>query len=281
MGVLEGKSIVITGAGRGLGKAYALHAAGEGANLVINDVDGDVVEETAAEIRAAGGRAVADVCSVGDWDNAGRLIQRAIDTYGGLDGLVNNAGLFYVTEPWDEDPARVRALIEANVLGTIYCGTHALRHLQQQRRGTVINITSGAHTGMSRMAVYGASKGAAASLTYGWALDMQPYNVRVNAVSPLASTRMGARPDGSRTSTLPMPDEVAPLVSFLLSDLAEGITGQIVRLAGGKLCLMSHPAAMPPVEEQADWTVEAIDAAFTRSLRRHLQPVGQLTVPVR
>lgn len=282
VGVLDGKAVVVTGAGRGLGRAYALHAAGEGAWVVVNDVDGHEAESVAGEIRAAGEKAIACAGSVADWDFAGQLVAACVREFGALDGFVNNAGLYYVTEPWDDDERRIRKVVEVNVLGTLFCGAHALGQMVRQGHGSLVNITSGAHAGLPAMSTYAASKGAAASYTYAAAIDAAPHGVRVNAVSPIAMTRMGRVQGGQLSDAVelagdetrrgPGPENVAPLVTFLLSDLSAGITGQVVRLQGRELSLIEHPVVVQPVAEAEGWSVGEIAAAFDGELRKQLRP---------
>src|SRR5207253_11354170 len=123
-----------------------------------------------------------------------------------------------------------------------FCGTHAIRRMLAQGGGTIINVSSGAHLGMRHMAAYGATKGGVASLTYTWALDLAPHGIRVNAISPIADTRMAdALGPRARRPGWP-PEHTAPLVSFLLSDPSRGISGQVIRLNGRQLGLIAHPA---------------------------------------
>jgi NAD(P)-dependent dehydrogenase (short-subunit alcohol dehydrogenase family) len=233
-----------------------------------------VAEETTANIRAAGGASVACAGNVADWTFAADLVAAAVRAFGALDGFVNNAGIFHVCDPWDEEEGRVRELIEANVLGTLFCGTHALKQMVKQRRGSLVNVTSGAHAGISQMAAYGASKGAAASYTYSTAIDAMRYGVRVNAVSPLARTRMGAARRGASNSVGIPPEHTGPLITYLLSDLASGITGQIVRLQGPELCLVEHPIKLSPIPQREAWSVADIEEAFRVAFRPMLRPVG-------
>ena len=132
MGILEGKAIVITGAGRGLGEAYALHAARAGACVVVNDIDGEQAEAVADRIGRCGGRAVASAQSVRDPDQASGVVERCLAEFGKVDGLVNNAALNYGALPWDEDVDVARELIEVNVLGVLYCGIAAARVMHTQ-----------------------------------------------------------------------------------------------------------------------------------------------------
>jgi NAD(P)-dependent dehydrogenase (short-subunit alcohol dehydrogenase family) len=276
MGFLDGKVVVITGAGRGLGEAYAVHAAQAGAAVVVNDVDVALAEMVAAGIVAQGGRAVASAASVADPDQASGIVAQCLAEFGRLDGLVNNAGLSYQAQPWEEDPRTVRELIEVNVLGVLYCGIAAAQVMRAQRAGSIINISSGSSFGQHAMGTYAASKGAVASLTYSWALDLRGVGVRVNGVCPLAWTRMveahaaaHARVTRERT-----PSRVAPLITYLLSDRAEGITGQLIRFLGDQLHIVRQPGIKNPVLQRPSWTTEDIAAAFDEVLDHHLEPFG-------
>src|SRR5215203_1825990 len=125
MGELDGKAVVITGAGRGLGQAYARHAAAAGAAVVVNDIDVELAEEVAGGIRETGGRAVASGHSVADAGQAAAIIELCVAEFGALDGLVSNAALNYKALPWDDDPEGARALVDVNVLGPLFCGMAA------------------------------------------------------------------------------------------------------------------------------------------------------------
>ena len=129
MKFLDGKAVVITGAGRGLGEAFALHAAHAGAAVVVNDIDGDLAERTAENIRSRGGRVVASSHSVADPAEAQAIVDMCVQEFGAVDGLINNAGVNYESLPWDEDLDQVRELVEVNVLGVIYTGIAAARRL--------------------------------------------------------------------------------------------------------------------------------------------------------
>jgi len=278
MGALDGKAVVITGAGRGLGSAYARLAAREGARVVVNDIDADTAAEVVAAIAGFGGEAAADTSDISTWDGAAALMQGCVSRFGRLDGLVSNAGLFYLSRPEDEVAERVRAIVDVNVLGPIHCGIHALRIMRTQGSGSIVNVTSGAHAGISDMAMYGATKGAVASLTYGWAVDVAGSGVRVNAVSPIAKSRMYdtmlAYSGGKGTDTAVTPDDNAAPVVFLLSDAAQGINGQIVRINPPRLSLIAHPAEVPVHATSGGWTVADVARAFREELRDSLQPLG-------
>lgn len=276
MDLLKGKAVVITGAGRGLGEAYAVHAARAGACVVVNDVEGELAEAVASRITAAGGRAVASSQSVRDPDQASAIVERCLAQFGRVDGLVNNAGLHYEALPWAEDADAVRELIEVNVLGVLYCGMAAARVMRRQRCGSIVNIASGSVSGQRRAGTYAASKGAVASLTYSWALDLEGLGVRVNGVCPLAWTRMVEASAASRLRCTPQrsPDRVAPLITYLLSDRSVGITGQLIGFTGDQLHLVRQPGIKEPVLHGESWGTDDVAAAFEGVLGDYLEPFG-------
>jgi NAD(P)-dependent dehydrogenase (short-subunit alcohol dehydrogenase family) len=279
---LVGRAIVVTGAGRGLGAAYARLAAAEGARVVVNDIDTTAAEALAAQIRAGGGEACASGANIARWDEAAALVQQCVQRYGAIDGLVNNAALFRMARPEDEEADAVRALIEVNLLGTLHCGVHALRHMLPRRSGSIVNITSGAQAGSSLQGVYGASKGAVASLTYSWALDCAASGVRVNGFAPMARTAMAdtaqAYLEGHGLAPWPQltvtPEDNAPVIVFLLSPHATAINGQVLRLDGGRLSLMTHPAVLHPPLERAHWGIADLQAAWDTHFAQRQLPLG-------
>ena len=272
MGNLDGKAVIVTGAGRGLGEAYARHAAEAGARVVVNDLEG--AERVAASIADAGGEAVAHTGSVTDPAVATALVELCGSAFGRVDGLVNNAGITHFGDPWDDEPDVLRSVIEVNVLGTMYCGTAAAKVM---RGGSIVNVVSGAMLGRADAAAYSASKGAVASMTYSWAGDLAGHGVRVNAISPIAWTRlMAADPNGNPAA--PPPERVAPLVTYLLSDLSAGITGQVLRLADGHLHAVRQPAIIRPVLHRETWTVEEIAAAVGGELVLESPPRDRWTL---
>ncbi|MBW8825789.1 MAG: SDR family oxidoreductase [Acidobacteria bacterium] len=281
MGYLDGKAVVVTGAGRGIGRAYALLAAAEGAAVIVNDIDADVALAVTAELSDSGARASCAVADVGDWSAAASLVEQCIDEFGAIDGLVNNAGLFAMASAWELDPAEAEQLVRVNVVGTMACGSAALRAMVRQGSGSIVNIVSGAHFGIPNMSVYAATKGAAASLIYAWSMEAAGTGVRVNGVSPLARTRMSEaagefyRRSGAEFTSGAGPDPAvnAPAVVFLLSDAAAGLNGQIVRIERDQLAVVAHPAVREPVL-RGDWTVAGIEHAFQDTLNDYLVPVG-------
>jgi NAD(P)-dependent dehydrogenase (short-subunit alcohol dehydrogenase family) len=276
MSNLDGKAVVVTGAGRGLGQAFAMHLAEIGAGVVVNDIDADAAERTTEEIKSLGGAAVTSTHSVADADQAGEIVEQCVDTFGAIDGLVNNAGLTYELPAWEEEPDRMRELIEVNVLGVLFTGIAAIRAMRATGGGSIVNISSGASLGQRTLASYSASKGAVASVTYSWALDLEAIGIRVNAVCPLARTRMVWSSDRAMRKCPPgwTPDRVAPLVAFLLGDSSAGITGQMIRLAGDQLHVVGQPYLKPPIVERAGWNPATVEQVFNEVFAAHLEPYG-------
>ena len=279
MGILDGKSVIVTGAGRGLGRAYAVFMAREGARVVVNDVDGPEAEETAREIELAGGDAVAHTGNVGDWDTAADLIDLCASQFGGPDAVVNNAGITHAAPFETETKENLDRIIEANLKGTFAVAHHAVKRMMERRRGSIVNVTSGAQAGYPRRSAYAASKAAVAAMTYTWALELAPYGIRVNAVSPTAQTRMSdPLPEGAEPPPLRRPENVAPLVAYLASDAARRVTGQVVRLDRNVLSLFSHPRPTASTVNLQGWTVEAIREHFAKTVGARLEPIG-VTAP--
>lgn len=272
--------VIITGAGQGIGRATACYLAEQGASVVVNDLDTISLENVVSEIKSAGGNAVAIAGSVADWDFSKQLIATALNNYGRLDALINNAGLHYVSKPNDESPEKLKQLIDVNVIGSMYCGLQALNVFTKQRHGSLINLSSAAHLGVESQAIYSASKGAIASLTYSWAIDAMPFGVRVNAVAPLANTGMiDALPqfqnkDASGYPLIQEASAIAPLFGFLVSDDSAEISGQIVRFNGRELSLIDHPAVRVQSNASDDWDISLVNQTFERLLVQHLSPLG-------
>jgi len=155
-----------------------------------------------------------------------------------------------------------------NVRGVLHVGTAAIRAMRG-RGGVIVNVTSGAHVGMPQLGLYGASKGAVASVTYGWALDLEECGIRVIGFSPLGRTRMA-----NDATTLPDPAAIAPAVAFLLGDGSAGLSGQVVRFDGRRLSLLDAPRFGGPFVERERWTVDDVRAAYQGELAAAVGPVG-------
>jgi NAD(P)-dependent dehydrogenase (short-subunit alcohol dehydrogenase family) len=274
MGLLDGKAVVITGSGRGIGAACARGVARQGAAVVVNDVNAREAEATVDSIRAEGGVAVACVADITVWEEAGRLIQTCLDAFGKIDGLVNNAGLALIGKIQDLDPVAARALIDVNVLGSLYCAAHAVKPMVAQGSGSIVNVTSGAHMGLPSLSVYASSKGAVASMVYSWALELADTGVRANALSPVAGGT-GMSPADPRNQP---PEANSPVVEYLLSDLSSHVNGQMLRIDREELHLIAHPALLVPPAICGQWTAERIAETFAGEFSDRLIPCGVIGV---
>lgn len=223
--LLSGKAVIVTGAGRGLGAAFAQHAASCGANVVVDDVDLAEAETVAEAIRAAGGSAIACGLSVAEADNARALASLCMEQFGRIDGLINNAAVFYIRSIWDEDAADVQRLVGINLMGAMHCAAAVSPYMREARSGSIVNVASSAAFGLAGRGAYGATKAALLSLTYTWALELEGDGIRVNALGPRAATRMNMRTEETV-------EQVAPVATYLLSDLSSDVNGQCIRACG-------------------------------------------------
>jgi NAD(P)-dependent dehydrogenase (short-subunit alcohol dehydrogenase family) len=272
--VLEGKAVVITGAGRGIGRALAFAAAREGAAVVVNNRTGSLAEEVAAEIRAEGGVAVSNGGTVADWTQSAELIEQCLAEFGRIDGLVNNAGLFASAAPDELSESEIREIVNTNLLGTVFCGIHAMRAMRASGGGSIVNTTAGSQMGNELVSIYGATKGAVASLTYCWAVDMKADGIRVNAVWPSGDTRLAKRRPLRLQPVQPPPETNAPLALYLLSDLSRAVTGQVLVSRGPLLALASHPDVSQSRVLADEWSIDTVARAFEDTLMASLMPVG-------
>ncbi len=269
MGLLEGKTAVITGAGNGIGRATALLFAREGANVVVNDVGGTrdgrggdsaAADQVVAAIKNAGGSAAASYHSVATEEGAEAVIQTAFDRFGQLDVLINNAGILRDKTLLKMDLEMWNAVIDVHLEGTFLCTRAAARHMKSTG-GRIVNTTSvSGMLGNFGQTNYAAAKAGIYGLTRTASIELQRYGITVNAVAPVAKTRM--------TEDLPMfekldtltPEHVAPAHLFLASELCGDRTGAVLAVAGGKMSIYKVVES-PGKFKEADagvWTAHEI-----------------------
>ena len=288
MKTLEGKAAIVTGAGRGIGRGHCLHLAQAGAAVLINDVDVDAAQTVAEEIHAAGGRAVVCGASVAARDSANELIAACVAEFDSVDILVNNAGNLRdrsFLKMTDDD---FDAVWLVHVKGTFWCAQAAALHMRERGNGgVIINTTSGAHFGSFGQTNYAAAKGAIASMTYTWALELARYGIRVNAIGPTGTTRMSETFKTSDASNAAGgafamayidPTLNGPLVVFLCSAAAQGVSGQIFGCGGERVAHMVQPHYGKTLVRPEGWAVESI-AKYFAGLQGEFGALGMLGQP--
>jgi NAD(P)-dependent dehydrogenase (short-subunit alcohol dehydrogenase family) len=259
--LLKDRAIVVTGAGGGLGAAYARLAAEEGALVVVNDVNRRGAEDTAKDLP----QAVVNTADISTWEGAASLIDACLSSFGKIDGLVNNAGIIRVGPPQDATEHELRRVIEVNLLGTAFCGVLALRRMMEQGSGSIVNVTSGAQLGMPTVAGYAASKGGITSLTYSWAAATRGTGVRVNAVSPDAVTPLAqtvANHFPEVQAGVFSVESNAPAVAYLLSDLASSVNGKVILTGGERMTLLARAKPSNVFVQNREWTIESVGELF-------------------
>ncbi|MFI1399195.1 SDR family oxidoreductase [Streptomyces sp. NPDC020681] len=276
-GICEGRVVIVTGAGRGLGRAHALAFAAEGAKVVVNDLgvglDGsggsgdDPAQQVVDEIVAAGGEAVAHGGDIATGDGAASLVAAALNAYGHLDTLVNNAGFLrdrmLVNLDEDDWDAVMRVHVKGHFLPLKYAAAHWRSEAKSGRQvaARVVNTTSGAGLlGSVGQGNYAAAKAGIVGLTLVAAAEMGRYGVQVNAIAPAARTRMTEQTFAALAA---LPEDVSPLVVWLGSAASAGVTGRVFEAEAGRITVMEGWRPGPTTDKGARWTpAEAGDAAL-------------------
>jgi len=291
MGIVNGKVVVITGAGRGIGKEIALLMAREGAKVVVNDpgvsesgegADVKVADEVVGEIKKAGGEAAANYDSVASWEGGQKIIQTAIDSFGRIDVVVNNAGilrdriLFKMSdEEWD-------GVLKTHLYGAFYCSRAAAPHFREQKSGRLIHFTSTAGLiGNVGQANYASAKLGMVALSRVCALDLARYNVTSNCIAPFAWTRLIATiptDDPEQAKKVEKikkmtPADIAPLAVFLASDGAQNITSQVFGVRGKEIFLFSQPRIVRSIHDSEGWTVDKLADMLEQTMAPHFHPL--------
>ena len=294
MGICENRTVIITGAARGLGRAYALAFAAEGANVVVNDIgtslngegrDTSAADGVAAEIVAAGGKAIANYEDITDWDAAKRIVDAAVAAFGDLHVVVNNAGIvrdrMFVSatlEEWD-------ATMHVHLRGHFCLSRHAVDYWRaRQKEGhkvdaRIINTSSGAGLqGSIAQAAYATAKGGIAALTLVQAAELGRYGITANALAPSARTRMTEQAFADKMATegqafdVMDPANIAPTVVWLGSAESAHVTGCVFELEGGKIMLEDGWREGPQVDAGKQWDPSDVGAAVDKLLQDRVPP---------
>jgi len=289
--MLKHKVILVTGAGRGVGRDIALLCAAQGAKVIVNDLggqaDGEGEDKTPAmevvgDIKEAGGEAAANYGSVAEFGSAEAMVQQAIDTYGQIDGVVNNAGILrdvifhkMTEEEWD-------IVIAVHLKGCFNVARAAAPHFREQGSGSFVHMTSTSGLiGNFGQANYAAAKLGIVGLSKSLALDMNRFGVRSNCISPFAWSRLigtipisneaeAARVEKIKAMT---PAKIAPMAAYLLSDAAADVSGQIFGVRHNEIFLFSQPRPVRSVQRSEGWTPETIAEHGIPAVKAHFTPL--------
>jgi len=273
---LEGKVIAVTGAGRGIGRDIALLAAIEGAKVVVNDPgagpdgvghDGGPAKEVVEEIELSGGTAVANTESIATEAGGASVIETALESFGRIDCVVNNAGILRDIIFHRMEVADFESVVQVHLMGSFYVARAAAPHFRKQESGTFVHFTSTSGLiGNFGQANYSAAKAGILGLSKSIALDMARFNVRSNCIAPFAWSRLvGTIPTESASEIARVqrmkasgPEKIAPMSIFLASDLSAGVTGQIFAVRKNEIFLFSQPRPIRSIQRSDGWTPESI-----------------------
>jgi NAD(P)-dependent dehydrogenase (short-subunit alcohol dehydrogenase family) len=293
MALLDGKVAIVTGAGRGIGREEALLLAKHGAKVVVNDpgghfdgtgADNRPAQQVVDEIKAAGGQAVANFESVTDFKGAQRIVQCAVDTFGKLNIVVNNAGILRDRMVFNMSEEEFDAVIAVHLKGTFNCTRHACEYWREQHKlgnvlnGRVINTSSDAGLlGSPGQPNYGPAKAAVATMAIIVDAEMKKYGVTANAIAPLARTRLTVDATPQTAGLMDAkegefdffsPHHIAPLVVWLSSDDAADVHGEVFRVGGGCIWLMKGWHSAATVSKKGDWTPDELGPKLKTELAK-------------
>jgi len=291
--MMEDKVVVVTGAGGGIGRDIALAMAAAGAKVVVNDIgtsttgegtDAGPAQKVVDEIKAAGGQAVANTDSVSEANSANAIVRCAVDTFGRIDGIVNNAGILrdrffhkMSLDEWD-------SVLKVHLYGSYYMSRAAANHFKEQESGALVHMTSTSGLiGNLGQANYSAAKLALTALSKSIALDMAKFNVRSNCIAPFAWSRMiGSIPTDTpeqqaRVAKIQQmtPNKIAPLAVYLLSDAAKEVNAQVFAVRNNEIFLMSQPRPLRSVHRSEGWTPEFIAEHGMPALKASFVPMDR------
>jgi NAD(P)-dependent dehydrogenase (short-subunit alcohol dehydrogenase family) len=296
---LFGKVAIVTGGGRGLGRAYAGALAAAGASVVVNDVDADAAAAVVKEIAAAGGRAAAEPVAVGSTEAAEALVARAVAEFGRLDAIVTNAGVLRDKMLWNMSDDDFDTVVNVHLRGTFTCVREAVRRMREQGEGgrVIVAGSPAGQRGNVGQTNYAAVKAGIAAMVRTWAMELARARITANAVIPNAATAMtrtiplfAPHVDALEREGTPLPDrlrkglgfgtagDVAGLVVYLASDASADVTGQAIGIGGDKLSLWSHPQETSVAYTDGGWSADAIAAAWPASVGARPESYG-ITFP--
>ena len=289
MGLMDGKVALVTGAGRGIGRAVAMSLAAAGAKVVVNDFGGDLhgeateqtpAQEVVAEIKSTGGEAVANGGNVASADDAGAMVQAAVDAFGGINAVVNIAGILQDSYFHKMAPEQWKAVIDVHLNGTYNVSRAAMEQFRAQESGAYVHFTSTSGlVGNAGQANYAAAKMGIVGLSRVIAMEGARFNVRSNCISPFAWTRMiEAIPvtsddmaeafDKFRRNA--SAEQIAPVATYLVSAAAKDVTGNIFGVRGNEIYLMSQPRPIRTLHKGDGWTPEDLAQTLEPALRHDL-----------
>ena len=291
---LTGQVALVTGAGRGIGRAIALDLARAGAALVVNDLDTAPAEAVRDEILSGGGHAVAVAAEIGTEGSAETCIETALEAFGRFDVLCANAGVLRDSVLWKTEDEAFDLVLRTHLRGTFQCGRAAARHFRQAGGGGAIIVVGSpaGQLGNFGQSAYSAAKAGIVGMARTWAVELQRAGVAVNAIIPTALTRMTETmpslagyvealnrgeplPDHLRAEQgIGTPEDIAPLVSFLASPVARDITGQCLGIGGDRLSIWSHPRELSAVTRSGGWTAASIAQVWADLSKDRLQSFG-------
>ncbi len=301
---LNDKVAIITGSGRGIGRGVAMFLAENGAKVIINDPgsaadgsgeDNAPAQKTADDINNAGGKAIANFDSIADYQSAGKLVNQAIEEWGQVDILVNCAGILRDRMVFNMSKEEWDAVIKVHLYGHFNMISHVSKIMRQNQWGRIINFTSNSGLlGNLGQVNYGAAKAGIAGMTRSVAKDLEKYNITVNAISPVADTRMTADVGGndkpnkkqSIFAGMKEPEFVAPMIGYLASDKAKNINGKIFYVQGGRVSLPFHPSPEHSIyTEKKIWDLKDLDDGMhyvlMRRKRNPVPPLEEIEIPGR
>lgn len=281
---LAEKSVIVTGSGSGIGRAVALEIVKAGGCVVVNDLDREGAEETVGLISAIGGKAVVNTDSVASWDGACRMVEQAVQRFGRIDGVVNNAGIVRDAIFHKMPPDQFGAVIDVHLKGGFNVSRAAAEHFRRQESGAYVHMTSTSGLiGNVGQANYSAAKLGIVGLSKSIAMDMHRYHVRSNCISPFAWTGMtatipagtpdqAARVERFRQMT---PDKVGVVVAALLSDRAANVTGQVLAVRKNEIFAMSQSRPIRSVHRGKGWTIDTFFDTALPALEKSLYPLDR------